>query len=95
MKVIHFLQDAWLAFKIGLVLLFLSGCATTARVVDLPEPPVITAPEKPLISPALPPAEKVRLILDYVKSLEAALQEALAALSAYSRAPTNPASRPD
>ena len=69
-----------------LISLLLTGCATCepiVRVVEPVEPPVLTSPEKPFISPNSPPAEKARALADYILQLQATLNKALTALDAY------------
>ena len=68
-----------------LFILLLAGCATCEpiRVVKPVEPPVLMSPEKPLIAPNLPPAERARALADYILQLQATLNKALTALDAY------------
>lgn len=66
------------------LILVLTGCATPeVRVKDYPEPPVITAPERPLIASGTPSSEVLRAAMEYILLLETRLREALVALDAY------------
>ena len=81
MVIVHLSQDAWLALRIAIVLIILTGCAATEpRIAKLPEPPVITRPALPTdrIDTTTPPGEVVQLhreailvLIAYAKELEA------------------------
>lgn len=88
-RVLEFVQDCWTALCIFIILLVLSGCATTQgeglRVVDLPEPPVLTECVSGV--PGLPKDAAdgtviQTLFADYVEC-KAKQKEALRALDVY------------
>lgn len=67
------------------IALLLVGCGHTdeLRVKDVPPPPVIEVPERPLIPKGTPTSEIFRSTMDYILILEGKLKEAIIALEVY------------
>lgn len=83
MKLKDYIEDVCLAVIIALVLMALVGCKTVPQVIEVPEPPTISVPARPLLPASSPPDVVVRSAMDYILQLEAALKQALAALDIY------------
>jgi hypothetical protein len=65
--------------------LLLVGCGHTEelRVKEVPVPPVIEVPERPLVPKGTPESEIFRATMDYILVLEGKLKEAIIALEVY------------
>jgi hypothetical protein len=91
-KLTQYIKDLWLALILGIALIVLSGCATTApeiRYAEIPQPPVIERPRLDTedLNSSMDPGTVIQLHRSTIIKLKAWGLELEKALDAYRKKP--------